>query len=32
MLSVLSVRTEWFTVSGVCDTIIHIEAYLEVVR
>ena len=32
MLSVLSVRIEWFTVSDECETIIHIEAYLEVVR
>ena len=23
---------EWFTVSSECETIIHIEAYLEVVR
>ena len=32
MFSVLSVRTGLFTVSGQCETIIHIEAYLEVVR
>ena len=32
MLFVLIPLTEWFTVSNECETIIHIEAYFEVVR
>ncbi|CAM4060679.1 Phage protein [Pluralibacter gergoviae] len=32
MLSGSLHHTEWFTVSGECETIIHIEDYLEVVR
>jgi hypothetical protein len=32
MLSVITGHREWFTVSNECETIIHIEAYFEVVR
>ena len=32
MLSGVIAQREWFTVSGECETIIHIEDYLEVVR
>ncbi|ADO47171.1 hypothetical protein Entcl_0899 [[Enterobacter] lignolyticus SCF1] len=32
MLSGVIAITEWFTVSGECETIIHIEDYFEVVR
>ena len=32
MLFELIALTEWFSVSSECETIIHIEAYFEVVR
>jgi hypothetical protein len=32
MLSGDEAVTEWFTVPGECETIIHIDAYIEVVR
>lgn len=32
MLSGLAPYTEWFTVTSECETIIHIEDYVEVVR